>query len=112
MAHEIAHWFLATPDRRSLQNFGWGSDYQYEKDSTPYENHHEEIQACVLGFALLIRCGYDPTQHWADYCFTDWSHDECRERLNDHAGVIRTRREVQCHVEEFVSWRNQTSHIS
>lgn len=121
-AHEIAHWLLASPERRGFVDYGWGWDYQWVgmrglRDPSPYlrlpaaedeyVNGHEEVQACVLGFAFLLRVGFtDVDLLWDDYCLRETVWDEAMEpdgtRIEPE--VLRARREVQPHVEAFTRW--------
>lgn len=118
-AHEIAHWLLATPERRGLVNYGWGSDFQFlidvealgRLDEFAYLNplpwpaadvmpgEHEEILACLLGFAILVRVGAHPPYN--DYGFYELNNDNVWVVTDN---VYAERRAVQPWVDGFKTW--------
>jgi hypothetical protein len=56
LAHEIAHWVLATPEQRVLENFGLGRDWQDGQAATVVtaEEHADiEQRASALGIEML-----------------------------------------------------------
>lgn len=117
-AHEIAHWLLATPDRRRLVDYGWGSDYQFVgrdyaaapagedwgllpwPDPGDAPGEQEEVLACMLGFSFLVRLGVDATDLYEAWGFYWCDGDVWRLEPN----VPVDRRKVQSHVVGFVRW--------
>lgn len=67
LAHELAHWVLASADRRALKEFGLGpgfSTYEIEiarKAMTVTEDEalEEEVLACILSSLILYDLGAD-----------------------------------------------------
>lgn len=82
LAHEIAHWLLAEPGRRSLVNYGLGGDYQWLNSSgvgrivAPGDAVVEEQAASALGICFEELLGMD---WWATFRDHDWSGELAEE---------------------------------
>lgn len=115
MAHELAHWILATPDERHLVDYGWGWDWQWFPDDYDGDERVDpdaEYRACVLGFSLMVRAGFPADRMhdvWSDYGFYEHhAYDDDRPwRLGSEAYGLR--RAVQPAVAEFMEWRTASS---
>lgn len=139
-AHEIAHWLLASPERRRIVNYGWGQDAEFvgydpaepelygfgdrpdldrlpwPDPKAPWPETSEEVLACVLGFAFMVRAGVDATGTYDAYGF--YRHEwywSFRWRTDDEGPVkviesntYRERRAVQSQVAAFEAWRAGT----
>lgn len=122
-AHEIAHWLLATPEGRQLVDYGWGQDADFmgRDDEDPdklgplpwpdpdsdWPPTSEEILACVLGFAFLVRVGEPaPYDCYGFYTYTYMPGDEPGSVIRRiEAATYAERRQVQPHVEAIDRWR-------
>lgn len=138
-AHEIAHWLLAPPKRRLIVDYGWGQDAEFvgfhPSDPEPYgygprpdldrlpwpdpkgdwPETQEEILACVLGFAFLVRAGVDATGTYDMYGFYRYAcppPDRQEPIKSVEPSTYRERREVQPLVAAFDRWRNTHLPIS
>jgi hypothetical protein len=66
LAHEIAHWLVADPERRNLPEFGLGSGPETAERTLPHPEltrelrNNEEGYASILGMLLEHWAGQDP----------------------------------------------------
>ena len=67
LAHEIAHWVLATPDQRTQPNFGLGDDWAGGRAVSDVDDTGRleiEAQAAALGISYLkVLAGDDWSEH-------------------------------------------------
>lgn len=70
IVHDLAHWLTCTPYRRSIQNYGLGSDYKgggSRRSTVTYRyGLREEVATCLVDMALLAKHGWD-WRHQAGY---------------------------------------------
>lgn len=102
-AHEIAHWLIVPDEFRDQECFGWGFDYQWfpENFSLQRTAPDEEVDACMLGFAMLIHLGYPGlVDTYASYSFIE-NNNGIWELDSD---VPSYRRRVQPYVYDFKRW--------
>ncbi len=76
LAHELAHYFVASPDRRKKNDFGLGPAPESEKYNTKLlvgakESDKEEEEASLLGMFIEASVGHDPGFTW---CYHEWGY--------------------------------------
>lgn len=107
LAHEIAHFLVASPERRNLPDYGLGSGPESEITSIAIlkgvaKNQEEEL-ASMLGMLLEKWVGQDPkTFTWEDHGWVDYE-DTAKNALNklEALGLVKI---VLKDIESFESW--------
>lgn len=94
--HEIAHWHVAEPHRRSMANFAlgadpWGGGGEEYVDET-VDNTWEECEASFLGILAERQLGMDWYKTWCEHNWIDsdisYSAKSTYRRLLD-SGVVK-----------------------
>ena len=66
LAHELAHWLCATPERRHEPEFGLGGKTGPATADNPYD---EEAHASMLGILIEREIGADYNWTWKYHCW-------------------------------------------
>jgi len=95
LAHDIAHWLVASPTRRKMPDFGLGTSPDSMGDAKLrvrfYNAQKEEGLASVCGMALEEWAGHDPEWTWN---YHNWDGEE---QVQKHMETLCRRRLLQRH---------------
>ncbi len=105
LAHEIAHWIVASDSQRAMPNYGLGTDWMIgscEQVVPLPGSTHQEFEASALGIEMTRVLGGDWQAHAWDHSWLDATYAETGPE--EQATWMRWAGRVENHTADFENW--------